>query len=303
MAWKKLGRIYDPEKWVNVAKGGYGANPIATKLDDSDGVRIFFNIRDERNNSHVTWLDYDIEKNEIKSFSGERLISPGDRGTFDDCGCSLGSIVNLGKQLYIYYLGWNLPKNVPFLNRIGMAIYDVKSGRCEKVSPAPILGQCKADPYSISYPFVLKEGDKYRMWYGSNISWGNTTFDHYDFNYVIKYAEGKDGIYFKRENIISIEGDGIVDYAFARPSLVYEDGIYKMWYTYRGEKYRIGYAESEDGITFIRKDELIDIEPSGEGWDSEEVAYPYVFSHNGKHYMLYCGNAYGKTGFGIAVEQ
>ena len=117
MAWKKLGRIYDPEKWVNVAKGGYGANPIATKLDDSDGVRIFFNIRDERNNSHVTWLDYDIEKNEIKSFSGERLISPGDRGTFDDCGCSLGSIVNLGKQLYIYYLGWNLPKNVPFWNR------------------------------------------------------------------------------------------------------------------------------------------------------------------------------------------
>lgn len=303
MAWKKLGRIYDPDAWQKVAKGGYGANPVAVSTDDSNNVRIYFNIRDERNRAHVTYLDYDVENRKIISFTGKRIISPGELGAFDDCGCSLGSILDMEDKLYIYYLGWNLPKNVPFMNRIGMAIYDKISGECNKISPAPILGQSKEDPFSISYPFVRKEKDRYRMWYGSNISWRNTTFEKYDFNFIIKYAESSNGIDFERSNVISIEGDGIKEYAFSRPSVLFEDGIYKMWYTFRGEKYRIGYAESEDGMHFIRKDGMVDIAPSVENWESDEVSYPYVFSYRGNHYMLYCGNAYGKTGFGIAVEE
>jgi len=31
------------------------------------------------------------------------------------------------------------------------------------------------------------------------------------------------------------------------------------------------------------------------------ICYPYVFKHKGRFYMLYCGNGYGKTGFGLAV--
>lgn len=303
MAWKRLGRIYDPQVWQEVARGGYGANPVAIPTDNGDEVRIYFNIRDERNRAHVTYLDYDIEKNTITSFTGQRIISPGEMGMFDDCGCSLGSILDMEDKLYIYYLGWNLPKNVPFMNRIGMAVYDKPSGECKKISPAPILGQSKEDPYSISYPYVRREGGTYRMWYGSHLSWRNDIQEYYGFNHVIKYAEGKDGIHFKRINHICIAGDGDKEYAFARPSVIYEDGKYKMWYTYRGDKYRIGYAESEDGISFVRRDDMVDLSPSKEEWESEEVSYPYVFSYNKKHYMLYCGNAYGKTGFGIAAEE
>jgi hypothetical protein len=40
---------------------------------------------------------------------------------------------------------------------------------------------------------------------------------------------------------------------------------------------------------------------STEGWDSEMIEYPFVFDHNGDRYMLYNGNGYGKTGFGLAV--
>lgn len=206
-------------------------------------------------------------------------------------------------KLYIYYLGWNLPKNVPFMNRIGMAVLDKRTGKCEKISSAPILDQSKEDPYSLSYPFVRKEGNIYRMWYGSHVSWRNTTIEQYNFNHIVKYAESTNGIEYDRKNVICIEGDGIKEYAFSRPSVLFEDGIYKMWYAFRGEKYRIGYAESDDGMSFTCKDGLVDITPSTEEWESEEVSYPYVFSHKNKHYMLYCGNAYGKTGFGIAVEE
>lgn len=308
MSWRKLGLIYDPDKWEGTAGGGYGANPIAVTDGDNDVIRIYFNIRDEKNRAHVTYLDYNMNKQIITEFTGNRIISPGELGTFDECGCSLGCILDNGDEYYMYYLGWNLPKTVPFMNTIGLAIYDKASQTCRKYSPAAIMDRSSIDPYSLSYSFVRKEDDKYRMWYGSNLTWGNTTFEHYDYSYGIKYAESADGIHFDRTGIICLGGEGCKDDTFARPSVLFEDGLYKIWYTYRGDTfkgdaYHIGYAESKDGITFARKDEEVNIEPSEEAWESEEVSYPFVFSYKGLHYMLYCGNAYGKTGFGLAVEE
>ena len=93
------------------------------------------------------------------------------------------------------------------------------------------------------------------------------------------------------------------EYAISRPCVIKEDGIYKMWYSYRGgsDTYRIGYAESADGIHWGRKDEEAGIDVSESGWDSEMIEYPFVLEHKGKKYMLYNGNSYGKTGFGYAI--
>jgi len=76
-----------------------------------------------------------------------------------------------------------------------------------------------------------------------------------------------------------------------------------MWFSYRsgdGSKYRIGYAYSIDGITWDRK-KYSGIDVSKRGWDSEMICYPFVFEHKGEIYMLYNGNNYGKTGFGLAL--
>ena len=74
-----------------------------------------------------------------------------------------------------------------------------------------------------------------------------------------------------------------------------------MWYSYRGERYRIGYAESSGGRKWKRKDSLVGIGVSASGWDSQSVEYPAVFEHNDRLFMCYNGNGYGKTGFGLAV--
>jgi hypothetical protein len=74
-----------------------------------------------------------------------------------------------------------------------------------------------------------------------------------------------------------------------------------MWFGSRKKSYSIGYAESEDGKSWIRKDSDVGIAPSSSGWDSEGVTYPFLFEHSGQMYMLYNGNHYGRTGFGIAV--
>jgi len=63
----------------------------------------------------------------------------------------------------------------------------------------------------------------------------------------------------------------------------------------------MGYAESVDGYKFKRMDHKVGIELSETGWDSEMICYPNVFKHKNEIYLLYCGNGYGRTGFGYAI--
>jgi hypothetical protein len=74
-----------------------------------------------------------------------------------------------------------------------------------------------------------------------------------------------------------------------------------MWFCARGDSYRLGYAESADGLAWERHDERAGLEPSDEGWDSEMIAYPCVFDRHGERYLFYNGNGYGETGIGYAI--
>lgn len=297
MIWKKIGIIYDPTSFMAGYK--YGANPVATQLEK--GIyRIYFNIRDNENRSYITYLDLDIINYKILSISSEPVIYPGDRGYFDDSGCSLGSVVRISDEIeYIYYVGWNLGITVPWRNSIGVVIHDLKKDTYRKLSNAPVLDRNPVDPLSLSYPYVMLKENCFHMWYGSNVTWGKGS----DMCHVIKYATSSDGILWNRSGEICIEGANAKEYAFARPSVLAENNIFKMWYTFRGKKYRIGYAESADGKSWIRKDSEAGIAVSESGFDSEEICYPMVFKDGEKMYMLYCGNGYGQTGFGIAKLQ
>ena len=90
------------------------------------------------------------------------------------------------------------------------------------------------------------------------------------------------------------------------PSLMTQDILCRpcvigdeMWFSYRvpGGEYRIGYARLAGGAWKIESSGL---EPSGEGFESRAVTYPCVFDYNGGRYMLYNGDGYGRTGFGLA---
>jgi hypothetical protein len=126
--------------------------------------------------------------------------------------------------------------------------------------------------------------------------------------YEIKYAHSTDGINWVRPNITCIPPAEKYQ-CTARPAVIIEDGKYKMWFTYRGsfdyrdgkESYRIGYAESEDGINWNRNDAQSGIEFSDSGWDSTMQTYPSVIVANNKKILFYNGNGFGKTGIGFAV--
>ena len=299
MTWNKLGLVYCPNNnydWMQT----HAANPVAEHLEN-DVFRIYFSTRNESNISSLGFVDIDIKyPSEIINISNTPVLSPGELGTFDADGVSLACITHNQGKKYLYYLGWNLCKTVPWNNSIGLAIQAIDSN-FERYSKGPLMGRDIHDPYTISYPWVMKDKDKWKMWYGTHLQW-NRPEERESFLHALKYAESDDGIHWTKHAKIVLPIDSSKgEYAIAKPCVIKENDIYKMWYAHRGDKYRIGYAESKDGIQWIRKDAEAYINVSDSGWDSESIEYPFVFKHHENKYMLYNGNGYGKTGFGLAV--
>ncbi|MCE7996139.1 MAG: hypothetical protein HEP71_29435 [Roseivirga sp.] len=296
MTWQKQGNIFTPDQqrpWIQ----SHASLPIAQHLNE-DIFRIFFSSRDEQNRSHIGFLDFDLKSRCIEHISERSILSPGPVGSFDMNGISPGSVISYKGRLYLYYMGWGATKNGQFNNVIGLAISDPTHTSFTKVRENPIIGLDSKDSLNLTYPFVMKMREGLQLWYGSNLHWGDGIRP---MHHHIKSAQSKDGLNWNKDDKVAIDLDNSDEFAVLRPTVIFEDGLYKMWYGYKGAAYRIGYATSEDEVYWQRKDEDCGINPSASGWDSKEVTYPYVFVHQGSKYLLYNGNQYGKTGFGLAI--
>jgi len=301
MEWEKKGLIFNVEKnsdWMY----SHAAVPFAENVKD-DIFRIYFTTRDRKNRSHGAFIEVDIKNPQrILNISPEPIIKPGPLGSFDDSGTMPTCMVNLQNKKYLFYQGWTLGVTVPFYVNIGLALSDDPKIGFKKIGDYPLFDRNISDPYFTGTGYVLIDGGIWRMWYLSGIKWDimNIFPKHY---YNIKYAESNDGIHWDRKGITCISFKSNEEYAISRPSVIKTFNNFIMWYSYRGGKatYRIGFAESNDGIHWTRKDDEIGIDISSGGWDSEMIEYPFVFTHKDITYMLYNGNGYGRSGFGYAI--
>jgi len=298
--WRKLGCIWETNptySWMQ----SHSANPVAEVLEDGD-IRVYFSCRDEYNISSIAAIEFNLSNpQQTVLVSEEPVLGPGPIGAFDDNGTSMGCLVHAHGKRYLYYLGWNLGVTVPWRNSIGLAISNGPDLPFEKISLAPVLDRSDTDPFSISYPWVLwdEQSNRWQMWYGSNLKWGP---EQRDMAHTLKYAESDDGIHWKPSGDLITPLNEPLEYAQSKPCVLKDSDGYRLWFSYRGERYRIGYAESSDSRLWERLDAYSGIDVSPEDWDSAMVCYPNVFKWDGKLYMLYNGNAYGKTGIGLAVQ-
>lgn len=294
MEWLKLGKIIEVNNF-NDWLVSHTSVPVAIHLKE-DIFRIFFNTRNQLNQSQTSFVDFDLgSKQIINRLVDSPIIKPGTPGSFDDAGITMSCFCP--ENGIYYYMGWNLPGDVPFDNQIGGA--KQQSNAINKLDINPILGKCEKEPLSFGYPWVLKVKDKYFMWYDTNFFWNKE--NPKDYKFELRSATSTNGIDWTKTyqtNILLKDNER----AIARPCVIYEDNIFKMWYSIdTNSKYTIGYSESEDGLNWTRLDDKVGIQTSSSGWDSEEIEYPFVFSHNADKYMLYNGNGYGKTGIGLAI--
>ena len=181
----------------------------------------------------------------------------------------------------------------------GLAIKSSNSGKFKRYSKAPIIERNKINPYINTSPFVLRDIDLWRMYYVAGVEWVHKDLPRYN----IQYAESLDGLEWQRQGHVCIDFKDDEETALARPYVLKDDGVYKMWFCHKGDDYRMGYAESLDGINWERKDELAGLDVSVSGWDSQMVAYPCVFRHDDFYYLLYNGDNYGFGGAGYASSK
>ena len=297
--WIKKGLFFEPNKnlyWQN----SHAAIPTSIKIDKNI-VRTFFNSRDKNNKAYVGHFDWDLIKKDIVYKTDKPILSPGEYGLFDDHGTQVTSIVKNGKEFFMYYLGWNPGVKKPlFYTSIGLAISTDGAKTFKKFSKAPIMQRSAFDPWMVSGGTVIKEKKNWRMYYlsGQKISFNGELANSY---YDIKYAESKDGISWKRDGTICLSLKKN-ETNISRMSIIKEK-IYRAWYPYKkkGDDYRIGYAESKDGIIWHRKDNLVNLNISKKGWDSKALDKVEIIEGQGEIIMLYNGNRFGYDGIGLAV--
>jgi hypothetical protein len=262
---------------------------------------MYFSGRDDRNRSQTGFVDIDLKRpRQALAASDAPVLTIGRAGSFDDSGAMASWIIGREGEWYLYYIGWNPGGTVPFRNAIGLATSRDGGRTFTKYAQGPILDRDVIDPCFLASCCVMIEGGVWRMWYLSGVGWERAG-EELRPRYHIKYAESGDGICWRRTGVVCIDFQSDDEYAISRPCVLKDGAVYRMWYSYRGAHYRIGYAESKDGIAWTRKDGEAGLDVSASGWDSEMVEYPFVFDHLGERYMLYNGNGYGKTGIGLAV--
>ncbi len=297
--WRKLGRIYEPRA-LHPKLQSHAANPLAVPAG-GDIFRIYFSSRDAEKRSSVGFVEFDLAKREIVGESAAPAIEHGPPGSYFEHGISVGCWYEAEGQRYVLFMGWQNPPGGHWRGDIGRLRIE-PDGRLTADGAAPLLGSDAIDPISLSYPWVARQADGgYRMWYGSTLSWdaGNGEMLH-----VLNQAGSTDGHAWTKGGLAIPFVVGSVQ-AFSRPTVVgNETDGYRMWFSYRGapgRTYRIGHAVSRDGEAWSLRMAGSGIDVSPQGWDSEMIEYPFVFLHGGETWMLYNGNGFGQSGFGLAV--
>jgi hypothetical protein len=281
MKWIKKGIIFNPSEY----RAGnefmqYAQSPQTLVFDDF--VRIYFSTRKNDEGeyflSHVAFIDID------KKF----------------------------EKIFAYTCGWSRRVSVPVETSTGFAVSDDDGLTFKKVGTGPVLSSSLNEPMLVGDSFVKKYDGLFHMWYIFGKKWllphDNEPAARV---YKIAHATSEDGITWTKEEGKQIIADSINENECqALPSVIKIADTYHMYFCYRhatdfrkntARGYRIGYAHSSDLLNWIRDDTKAGISVSETGWDSEMMCYPHIFECDGKVYLLYNGNEFGKHGFGIAV--
>jgi predicted GH43/DUF377 family glycosyl hydrolase len=313
--WKKLGKIFDPkdlpsESWMHE----FAQSPSVVIGDTA--VRVYFCSRprpdpDGQYRSQIGYVDLDRrDPRKVVRVCERPVLSLGKHGTFDEFGTYPVSVIRNGDEIRAYYAGWARCESVPFNAAIGVAVSRDAGETFVRLGEGPVLSYTPDEPFLLGSPRIRRFGGRWQLWYVAGREW-RLIDGKPEPIYKIRMATSDDGIDWTKEGRDLIPDKLGEHECQACPDVTWRNGRYHMFFSYRDIRnykgreggYRIGYALSTDMLRWRRDDDLVDIGLSETGWDSEMVNYPHLFELDGTTYMLYQGNAMGRSGFGLAMLQ
>lgn len=300
----RLGWIFDPSE--HGCHFSHAQVPTPFVLEDR--VRIFFAGR-LNGKSHVYSIDLMGPPPFTPNIESITLVmSPNDNpGTFDDEGVMPSCFFNHKDQWHFFYSGWNSRNTIPYHNSTGIAIYNSENNTIERKFQGPILERNHLHPYLAVTPTVWEDNGVYKALYISGISW-QMGADRYEPIYVIKEAVSNDLVNWER-GVDQVIASQYENECFSNPT-VFRDrdqNINVLFCSRNGfgfrddstKSYSLQYAKRIDN-KYLR----LPIEWTGEAPDHRESfmqAYPHFFKWDGQLYVIYNGNGFGSTGFGLAL--
>jgi len=316
MTWRRLGKIFDPAQFA-LPNGcvQFAQSPQTLVFDDF--VRIYFSTRavDPGNGkflSHVAYVDMRHDLRTVIGVSAHTVIPLGELGCFDEHGIFPINPLRHNGAISAYTCGWTRRVSVSVDTGIGLAVSRDDGRTFERVGHGPVLGASLHEPFLVGDGFVRVIGGIFHMWYIFGTGWKPLAEGAPpDRTYKIGHATSPDGVAWVKEEARRIIADRLgPDESQALPTVIAIGGRHHMFFCYRqsvdfrknpDRGYRIGHAWSDDLVNWTRDDDDPRLEIGPGEWDSDMQCYPHVFECDGRVYLLYNGNEFGRHGFGAAV--
>lgn len=306
--WEKLGRIFPNGDDSDC----FGQVPFA--VANQHFVRIYFSSRGDRDSrgqytSFGAYIDIcpgSDEQFDLSANAANVFLQAGICGEFDAYGVMPGSLVQKGERTLLFYCGWSRPEGRPYRWRIGVlernrtttttsqSCREVRFSRSSELAACPIVFDTPAglQMYFLRGDWICESEDTERL----------------ESTYLLYAATSENGLEWEVDEHPLLPP--VVDFEAQTSATVLkdEDG-YHLLFSFRngkdfrntpGRGYRLGYAFSADGVTWDRQDEFAGLTTSAEGWDSTMICYPSAFVWRQSVYLLYSGNDFGRSGFGLA---
>lgn len=302
--WVKKGLLVEP----NIGKSwmSHYVGPSFLRDLKNNEFQLLLTGRDQEGISRIGEASgyFSNGKLIVNKISNDPIYEIGPPGCFDENGVSYPWIIPSENGLFMYYVGWVSGGRTRFQNYTGVAFCLNGESVFKRVFPVPILDRSTTEPYGSGSCSVIHDGNQFLMLYTSFYGWRKAIGNLRDFDpcYDIKLAYSTDGLNWVRKGEVAIPHLGN-ETIVGKPSILKNnDGTYSVYFSARGENYKIYKASGTSLLGLVRELEP-ELDVSVDGWDSEMVEYSHVVEHDGFRYMIYNGNNFGKTGLGYAVQK
>lgn len=304
MRWRKLGLVYGPDGSLPWAKS-HAMIPTPVRLNQ-DVIRVYVTFCDEGGLGRPGFVDVAADDpTQVLKVSQRPLLDLGLPGTFDENGVLLCSVVpGDDGQVFMYYVGFELGTRIRYRLLTGLAISDDNGDTFQRYRPTPVLERTSSELYFRCGPYCVRGGHEFRLWYIAGSEW--TEIDGKAMPvYDLRYMESADGIDWPDQGEVLIAVADPDEHGFGRPCVIEKPaGGYRMFYSVRRRSYaayRLGYAESEDGVSWVRMDRKLNLDVTPGSFDSQAIMYAAPIAVGDDLYVFYNGNDFGRDGFAVAV--
>lgn len=313
LKFKNRGMIFRLKDYPEFESLEFAQSPQAIEFDEY--IRVYFTSRRRDGDQYISlpfFADFTKDFSSVIKVSEGAVMDLGGLGTFDEHGVFPFSPMVDRDNLVAFSTGWSRRVSVPVETSVGLAVSDDKGGTFTRHGEGPIKGASDSEPFLVGDAFVRKFGNRYHMFYIFGTSW-LPEIDGEPVARVYKIGMCSSESYYEwpKGNGRAIIADTLGEHECqALPTVCYYDRSYVMAFAYRNHQdfrknksnaYRIGIAFSDDLRVWNRQEQELDLETSNKTlWDDSMKCYPSLFESEGKLFMLYNGNEFGKHGFGLA---